>query len=116
MVTKRPALSEPLEPIAGNNVKKRRTSSGSLDNILGFSVEVLSRLPSDTLVSYIVDLQQAYKDVSTKLGSAKRELGHEVTSQSIKAGAGMSKEQITAKANKLANIMGSEIMKQMKWQ
>ncbi|MCJ1383944.1 hypothetical protein MMC17_007058 [Xylographa soralifera] len=116
MVTKRSGSSEPLDQIADNNVKKRRTNSGSPGNILALSLQDLSELPSDTLVSYIVELQQAYKDVSTKLEAAKRELDHEVTSKGNAAGADMSKEQIRAKANKLADMMGSEIMKQMKWQ
>ena len=34
MVTKRPALPEPLEPISSDGVKKRRISSESIDEIL----------------------------------------------------------------------------------
>ncbi|MCJ1286095.1 hypothetical protein MMC26_005438 [Xylographa opegraphella] len=116
MLKGRSGLSEPLESIAGNNVKKRRTNLWSLDRILALSIQDLSELPSDTLVSYLVDLQEAYKAVGTKLEAANRQLNNEVATTGIKAGGNMNKEQVRVKANKLSRMMASEIKKQMKWQ
>ncbi|MCJ1395449.1 hypothetical protein MMC18_008335 [Xylographa bjoerkii] len=84
-------------------VNKRRGSSEPLDPIAGITVKKQH-------------LQQAYKDVSTKFAAVRRELDYEVTNKTTAAGPKISNEQIRSKANKLANMMESEIMKQMKWQ
>ena len=115
MGSKRAGSSELLDSL-GQNIKKQRTGLRALDNILALSLQDLSKLPPDTLISHLVSLQQAYKDILDQLAQAERNLELEASSKSTTTGTTMNTEQVQAKADKLAKMMGSEIKKQMKRQ
>lgn len=118
MPTKRRASSESLESSASSPVtKKMRADSMSLETVLGLSRNALTGLPVDTLVSHILELQRAYKDVALQLANSKNEPKNAIQSKVIAAATpAMSADQVQVKADKMAKMMAAEIKKQMKWQ
>ena len=124
MPAKRRLSSPALAPMSTNvapHFKKPRIEAAkvdsSLSDILETVEEELVNLPHDKLVSYITTLQEAYQELATKLKSSEKELKN--TDKAKTAGGyepSMSADEIKAKARKIADIMGKEIRKQMKWQ
>ena len=124
MPTKRRLSSSALAPIPTNAAplfKKPRIQttevSPSLSDILESSKSDLTDLQNDELVSYITTLQGAYQELATELEVSQKELKKvNKTKTSGEQALSMSADDIKAKARKMADIMGKEIRKQMKWQ
>ena len=115
--------SSVLAPITGNiepaSKKARQGPTNAISNLLHTRESDLDDLPHETLVSHVLALQGAYKEISAQLASALKKQ-EDATSRPEANGAAapqsMTPEQVATKANQMATIMGREIRKQMKWQ
>ena len=124
MPTKRRLSSSELAPIPTNVAplfKKPRTQVtevfSSLSDILESSESDLDDLQHDELVSYVTALQGAYQELVTALDISRKELKKANKAKtSGEQAPSMSKDDVKVKARKMADIMGKEIRKQMKWQ
>ncbi|KAF4634149.1 hypothetical protein G7Y89_g3965 [Cudoniella acicularis] len=106
----------PAKTSRARPAKKARTSAGTeltIDEFLDLTKEKLETVPQETLVNYILDLQNAYREIESALSILQAQPAALKPSLTKEA---EDPDKIEKQIEKLADMMSSGIKKQMKWQ